>query len=306
MSEGSSLQPQYQQLESALREGRFQAATHVFQELIGLHPDLDALGREIGQVLTRLLRTLDAGPALSFAEYLQRHPAEEVAAPALEVIRPMRAEIAEWERILRDLNEESLARLILAQVHSRDVGAATETAKRFIGAQSENRSPAQAATRLGVVLGSLEHDQDRVEQVVRSLERSGVDGSFIGQIQETRRATLASSAQTTLASRDRAWNEIHTEAVVRLIRALPGGSAGAHLTAEQEQRFYSALVCMLCAYFAHRQDSQFLDVARLLREFCPTDPRAVGPVEGIEDVAFLRINAVDRLASVRALRNLGQ
>ncbi len=53
-------------------------------------------------------------------------------------------------------------------------------------------------------------------------------------------------------------------------------------------------------------DACFVDLARILREFCPTDEHPTGAIEGIEAVAFLRLPPADKLISVRAIRRLGQ
>jgi len=63
---------------------------------------------------------------------------------------------------------------------------------------------------------------------------------------------------------------------------------------------------MVDAYFRDADVLDFNDVARILQEFSPADERATGPVEGVEDAAFLRMGAPDRVTAVRALRRLGE
>ena len=297
-------------LEEALQGGRVQAASNELRELIGLAADLGALGKDVGKILLALYDDFEIRAMCDFADLLQRHPAEEVARPALEAVESLLSGIEDWQRIFRELAGERLARDLMQQVRSRDVSAATDTARNILVRASSPESRMRLSRQVGAILGSMPHDQDRAEQVVnalsRDLESVGIDETHLAVLEEMWRTSLTNLGRTEPGVSERQWNRIHTDAVVQLMRALPGRTVGPQPTAEQEQHFYDALHLMVAAYYADEAVIDFLDIARILREFCPTDPRPTGPVEGVEAVAFVRMNPGDKLASVRGLRRLGQ
>lgn len=301
---------QIQIVSEALNAGKLQAAAASVQEIMGQVESLETLGDGLGKVLQSIYEEFQIPQFLAFAAWLERHPAEEMAQRALLPVASYREGIKEWRALLLDIAAESRSRQLAAQVQLRDVAAAANVAQSMFDRGENPETRLRVARQIGAVLGSLSHDQDRADQVVQILKRNasaiGIGDAHIAALEEARRTTFTNQAASGFSQQGRAFSQLHTEAVVQLMRALPGRAAGSQPTSDDEVKFYNALHLLLAAYFADEKAIPFLDIARILQEFCPTDPRATGPVEGIEELAFLRMNPVDRVVSVRALRRLGQ
>jgi hypothetical protein len=133
-----------QNLESALRARNTQAATRLFQDMIGLAPDLPAMGREVGHVLLALYDDLEVETFLAFSQWLERHPAEEIAAAALQLVGPQRTGLKEWRKTLSDVEGERLARDLRTLIRSRDIAAASSPLARRSRGSSWPRTRASA------------------------------------------------------------------------------------------------------------------------------------------------------------------
>ncbi|MBN1865661.1 HEAT repeat domain-containing protein [Candidatus Sumerlaeota bacterium] len=298
-----------ERLEEALQHGKATAASHVFQELVGEAPDLEELGRDIARVLAALYEDFRMGAFVSFASWLGNHPAEEVAEPALASVQPYMDTLAKWRKQLADIAGERMARELREQVRSRDLGAATASAQRIIERGSGDKEQMQMAWHLGSVLGTLDHDRPRAQKVIENLERalgSNVKPALFQAIRQSYQTSQTNLTLSEMGQRELQWNMIHTSTVAELIRSLPGLEATGELLAQDQEKAYRAFHALVAAYFSDEKRFSFLDVARILQEFCPADPRETGPVEGVEDVAFQKMNAAQKLASVRTLRRLGQ
>ncbi|HUT24365.1 MAG TPA: hypothetical protein VM492_08500 [Sumerlaeia bacterium] len=300
----------YQSLADSLRRGKSQGASVVFQELVAAVPSLEEMGREVGRLLAAVLDDFHVSEVNGFVMWLRNHPAEDVAVPALEFVQPELAEIKEWSKTLRDIASERQARDLRATVRSRDVSKATEMACEVIKGGATEAARRDLARRVGAILGSLDHDAQRVDQVMKNLERhpaaAGLDQASLAVLHETRRETQRNLTLSEMGQREMQWNRVHTESVVQLTRSLPGRMVVSEPTQEEEDRFYRSIHALIAAYYLTESVCDFLDVMRIVREFCPTDPRKTGPVEGVEDIAFLALNPAGKLVSVRALRRLGE
>jgi len=298
-------------LEHALCHGKAPAAAAAFQDIVGLSEDLYAAGETVGNLLARLLDEFYVGPIAGFLAWLGKHPAEEIAGTASAKVEGGLKEIQQWRRTLRDVHHERITRDLLTQVRSRDLGAATQTALHILkDAAGNSEAGLRLARQVGAILGSLPHDRPRAEKVLEEvgnrLRSVGLEAAHRQAMFETFKTAQTNVSLAEIGQQEMQWNRMHTDAVVELMRRLPGpGSVGEPGPAEEE-RFYSAVHAVVAAYMCDAETLEFRDVARLLREFCPTDERATGPVEGVEDVAFRRMGGADRLTSVRAMRRLGE
>jgi len=297
-------------LADSLRRGKSQGAAAEFQELVAAVPSLEGMGREVGRLLAAVLDDFHVSEVSGFVMWLRNHPAEDVAVPATKSVEPELVEIREWSKTLRDIASEREARDLRATVRSRDVSKATEMAREIIKAGATGAARRDLARRVGAILGSLDHDAQRVDQVIANLERhpaaAGLDQASLAVLHETRRETQKNLTLSEMGQREMQWNRIHIESVVQLTRALPGRMVVSEPTKEEEDRFYRSIHALIAAYYQNENVCDFLDVMSIVREFCPTDPRKTGPVEGVEDVAFLALNPSGKLVSVRALRRLGE
>jgi hypothetical protein len=302
----------------ALRAGRAQAATGAFNDLVAGAADPAALGGQLRLLLVALFDGFYVPQIATMMPWLIGHPAAEITGPAVRALQPRLEEAEEWRRTLVSIAAERHGRDLRALVRSRDVTAATAVAKAMLG---EARTPEHrfvAARQMGVILGSLGTDRARCEQMLNAIEKdlAGIsyEPAHFATLRQTYDQTLNSLSLTEMGMHERQWDRVLTQAIVDLMRRLPGrASTTARPGAEEEQRFHSALHAAVAGFFlgdtanepAADRSARFLDLARVLREFCPVEARATGPVEGVEDVAFQRMSPTDRLVAVRVLRRLG-
>ena len=296
-------------LDQALRSGRTEAAAAAFRDQIGLAINPTELGTEVGKLLQQLYDDFEIVPFQYFTEYLTHHPAQEVAAPALHRVEKILGSLAEWQRLFRELSGERLARDLRARVRERHIVGATDAACQILARGTTDSARSRLARQVGSILGTLDHDMERAEQVIKALGRNlrmaNLDPKHYEEMLGEFTQAHNNLSRSEMSQRELQFNLVHIDAVVRLMRFLPGGSVS-QPGAEHELRFYSAMHLFISAWYADPSVCEFFDLARVLREFCPVDPKEAGPVEGVEDVAFLRMNSGDKIVSVRALRALGQ
>jgi hypothetical protein len=304
-------------VDQALRAGKVQAATLAFHELAGQTSDPERFGQDLAHVLDGLFNDFILQSLKQFLAWLRNHPAREMVEAALEPLEHALAGIGEWQELLRQVAGERIAREIRTQVRARELNLATNLAARFLKDIREETQREGRIRQLGIILGSMIQDRPRSETVVAQLGKQfrsiGYTAEHLDQLQETLATTHSRMSLTEMGEQERQWTLLYNEAVVTLVRRLPGPGGPASPQPADEQRFFDALRSVSAACFLNSEhqeleesDACFIDLARILREFCPTDERPTGTIEGIEAVAFLRLPPADRLISVRAIRRLGQ
>jgi HEAT repeat protein len=297
-------------LVNSLREGKLHAATIAYQQLEALTANPTQYGPAIGKLLVQLHDDYQTGILDAFALWLENYPSRELADIALDAVKPKLNKMRQWRRILRDIRLESVSRRIRSEVRGRDVSAATRSALELIQMSSHGQNRSHAARQIGAILGSLNVDRVRSEQVMAALEshpkNTGFGPDDIAAMRESYAAAQNSQSMSEVSQMEMQWDRMHTDAVVELMRFLPGRIATGQPGPEDEKKLLDAFQEVLAAWFSDSENLNFADVARLFSEFCPADERVTGPVEGIEDVAFLRMGFADKTCSVRALRKLGE
>jgi hypothetical protein len=304
-------------VDQALRAGKVQAATLAFHELAGQTSDPERFGQDLAHVLNHLFDDFVLQPLRQFLAWLHNHPAREMVETALEPLEHALEGIAEWQKLLKQVAGERIAREIRTQVRARDLNLATSLAMRFLSDIRDESQREGRIRQLGIILGSMVQDRPRSEAVVAQLGKQfrsiGYTSEHLDQLQETLATTHSRMSLTEMGEQERQWMLLYNEAVVTLVRRLPGPGGPASPQPADEQRFFDALRSVAAACFLNAEhqeleesDASFVDLARILREFCPTDERPTGTIEGIEAVAFLRLPPADKLISVRAIRRLGQ
>ncbi|MFW6303220.1 MAG: HEAT repeat domain-containing protein, partial [Candidatus Sumerlaeota bacterium] len=304
----------------ALEANRVQAATQQFNEMVEQSTDLLLLGSEIAEIMNALYDELLVEGMAGFIPWLRQFPVDEATDPVLRELNEPWELATDWQNDLRDLANERLARQIRKLVRDRDVSGATQLAIRFLlrgkprGSQKQHR-----VRQLATILGTMGHDRTRAMKVADNIckqrNAGGLDSDDGSLLIDEMGKAQASLSLSEMGEYERQWNQMHTQCVVKLIRRLPGpGAENARPSPEDENRFYDSLHALLAAYYidcgqdleSEASRERLQDVVRILKEFCPTDEREIGPVEGVEDVAFLRLGPGDRLVSVRSLRRLGE
>jgi hypothetical protein len=80
--------------------------------------------------------------------------------------------------------------------------------------------------QLGIILGSMVQDRPRSEAVVAQLGKQcrsiGYSAEHLDQLQETLATTHSRMSLTEMGEQERQWTLIYNEAVVTLVRRLPG------------------------------------------------------------------------------------
>jgi len=106
------------------------------------------------------------------------------------------------------------------------VPAATQTAVKILKSATTEPARVQLSKQVGAILGSLNNDRPRADQVLAALERHlkslDLDASHYQAMQESYRQVQANLSLSELATNEMQWNRMHTEAVVTLMRSLPG------------------------------------------------------------------------------------
>ncbi len=304
-------------VDQALRAGKVQAATLAFHELTGQTSDPERFGQDLAHVLNGLFDDFVLHSLKLFLDWLRNHPAREMVEAALEPIERALEGIAEWQKLLQQVASERVAREIRTQVRARDLNLATKLAMRFLSDIRDESQREGRIRQLGIILGSMVQDRPRSEAVVAQLGKQfrsiGYTSEHLDRLQETLATTHSRMSLTEMGEQERQWTLLFNEAVVTLVRRLPGPGGPASPQPADEQRFFDALRSVVAACFLNAEhqeleesDACFVDLARILREFCPAEERPTGTIEGIEAVAFLRLPPADKLISVRAIRRLGQ
>ncbi|HNY26346.1 MAG TPA: hypothetical protein PKH31_03090 [Candidatus Sumerlaeota bacterium] len=304
-------------VDQALRAGKVQAATLAFHELAGQTSDPERFAQDLAHVLNHLFDDFVLHPLKQFLIWLRNHPAREMVEAALEPLEHALEGIAEWQKLLQQVAGERVAREIRTQVRARDLNLATSLAMRFLSDIRDETQREGRIRQLGIILGSMVQDRPRSETVVAQLGKQfrsiGYTAEHLDQLQETLATTHSRMSLTEMGEQERQWTLLYNEAVVTLVRRLPGPGGPASPQPADEQRFFDALRSVVAACFLNAEhqeqeesDACFIDLARILREFCPADERPTGTIEGIEAAAFLRLPPADKLISVRTIRRLGQ
>lgn len=300
-------------LTQALRQGKGRAATEAFKSLAQLETSPEEAGRMSGEALQSLWDQFFVEAVTGFAKWLESFPLEEATRPALAPVEQAIEWADQWRRTWLEVAGEREARILREHVRSDHLKEALALARQILSSARSPEALRAQAVRLGVILGSLDNDRPAAEKVMTRLKielgekgqagTMAAEGIDEGCGQSRRNVTL-----TDMGQREMAWNRIHTDAVVELIRQLPDAATAGHPTDEQQERAWRRFHAACAGWFlaSAQGAAAFSDLARLLREFCPTDPRAAGPVEGVEDVAFLRLNGLARLTAVRTMRRLGK
>ncbi|HBF33833.1 TPA: hypothetical protein DDW35_04655 [Candidatus Sumerlaeota bacterium] len=302
--------PHLHTIEQALRANRVPAAIAAFQELtlVGLAPA--KLASAVSDIALALIDDLYVAEVTAFATalgQLQGCPAGQGVLSALELaMQP----INKWRKNLRDIATERRARDLRTLVRSRDINGASKAAVAILSTGSSDDMRTRLSRQLGAILGSMANDAERAVEVMKTLPGALKNSGYTDEHWMALKASFQDSqkglSMTALAQSEMQWNRMHTDAVVELMRTLPGRAVVGEPSAELEQRAYTAMHAVAAAYFQDPQAVDFNDVARIYQEFCPADERKTGPVEGVEDSAFQRMVAPDRLVSVRVLRRLGE
>lgn len=297
-------------LEKSLRKGNAQVTKEAFQHVVGASDNAHSVADALAAMLLRLYKDLETTPLVAFAQWLTRHPAQEITKPAMKQVEASLQAMQQWRKTLRDMQEETLAQQIRSRVRGRDVGEAARLAAQFLRRGPTAKAKVRLCAQLGAVLGSLNADRNRAEsvlaRVVDHAAKLGLEDAHVQTMRDTFRQTHTNQSLSELSQQETQWNRIHVQAVVQLMRFLPGGQGGAKVTDEQVEKFYQSVHAIMAAYYCDSKLLDFLEVVRLLQEFCPREEGVAGPVAGVEDVAFMRMRPADKLTSVRALRQLGQ
>lgn len=266
-------------------------------------------GKHLGRLLKERLDQFYVAEVYRLANAFSDQFSEALIQRALAFPKAHWQRIKNWRGLLKELHGESQARQVRGLVRHRKLDEAAGLCVNLLkNAEAGSRIP--LARQIGAILGSMIADRARAEKTLENVEKQINRLSLGTETAEALQGTFAETQKNVslsqLEQQEQQWNRMHTEVVVQLIRKLPGAGATGPPSQEEEDRFYLELHAFFCAFFLDAKHLRFADAARVVQEFCPLDPRAVGPVEGVEDVAFLRISENGRIASVRALRRLGE
>jgi hypothetical protein len=124
-------------LNEALRNGQGRAATSVFQEMVGLTEQPGALIQGFTNILLGLYHDFHIPAFYGFVKWLKNHPADDIAIPALEPVEPLIQRIEEWNRLLREIAGEQVARTFKDHIQNRRINDALETARQILMNGSE-------------------------------------------------------------------------------------------------------------------------------------------------------------------------
>lgn len=304
-------------VQEALLSGKTQAATTAFHELAAQCSDPDELGRDLASTLRKVKGELCIEPLKAFLAWLRNHPAWDMVESSVSVVADSLGAIDKWGRTLDEVASERTARDLRFEIRSRNLSNALELSKRILLNSRTSDERLLRTRQLGTILGSMGQDRPRTEKLLNQITKERrslqLDEEMLQTLRDTHDDTQSKMSLVAMGEHERQWNLIHIDSVVKILRKLPG-QGGSHIVGQEaEDVFYDALQAPLAAYFlkAKSYDSRealerFHDLVRILREFCPAEEKKTGPVEGVEDVAFLRIPTTDRLISLRAMKRLGE
>lgn len=215
-----------------------------------------------------------------------------------------------WRQILRAMGRERYARELRSLIRGKQLKEAASRVRFMIELTREDENPQSVIGYLGTTLGTLDHDQELVDGLIRGIAKSpeafGLDSQLVIALDDARKKQFARSAAIALEGREREFTRVATQSIVDLRNRLSTELAVGEPTEEETAEFFEELHAAFRAYFAIGRADGLLDIITLLVELTPRDRRTIGPLVASEERLFLSLNPRQRLVCVRALRRLGE
>jgi len=216
----------------------------------------------------------------------------------------------EWRQRLVGLRRERLARELRVAIRSkrlREAGRCINEMAAMAGESVEGRSA--LVGYLASTMGTLDHDQDKVDSLIGSIDSSpakyGLSGAEVGDLREARNRQFAALQGMALEGREREFTRVITQAIVDLRNKLTLEMAVGEPTEEETAKLFHELHGIFRAVAMTGSAEFLIDATQILVEITPRDPRAVGPAVEGEERLFLNLNPRQKLCCVRALRRIG-
>ncbi|MCX7013380.1 MAG: HEAT repeat domain-containing protein [Candidatus Sumerlaeota bacterium] len=215
----------------------------------------------------------------------------------------------QWAETIGGLRHERLARELRADIRSNRLKDAALRVQAMVAAAREDESRNEIAAYLGSTFGTLDHDQDKVQELLDAIHnapgRFGLTVEQAESLRRTRDQVFGRLGAMGLEGREREFNRALTQGIVDLRNRLTLEMAAGEPTEEETAAFFEELHAIARAVALAGLADGWIDATALYVEVAPRDPRAVGPAAAGEERLFLSLNPRQRLVCVRALRRLG-
>lgn len=294
-------------IQSALSEGRVDAALHSFLELAA-SPDPGAHLRELGPRLATLYADFRTEPVEGFVQRVTDRLSE---AQAAVLTQPLRADMeltAAWARRLADLAAERLANEVAERVKAGDMPGAEATALGLIMTATTPEGRAGRARQVGGILGGLLYEKERATALVRAISRApqkfGIDGVAATDVEEEFQRAQVAAVRRERSVAALARQEL-TQVTVELSRALPGRMAIHDPRPEDFEAFNAQARAMFRAALASHGHENLHEVTLLLVEFVPREVSTAGALAGVEQRLYPTLGRTARTVAGRVLQDVG-
>lgn len=295
-------------IESALINGKMEAAESAAQEYIMSASDSLGNARQVGELLQRLYREFHVENVHAFyEEVLPRFP-DSMGKAMREQLEEDINLTFEWNRVLNELANERLSNEILDQVKASNMAAAEECVRGLLDTANSAEDLARRAEQVGFLLGGLVHEKQRaralVDTVARSPQDFGLDSELAEKMRDQFEKSLVAASRRERPTAAVARVQL-TQATVELSRSLPGRMEIREPDAEQITRFDKRLRAILRCCLLSYDCGQYHEATLLMVEFSPKELSAAAALAGVEQRLYPNLGRSARMVVSRVFAEIG-
>ncbi|MBN1517917.1 hypothetical protein JXA32_15235 [Candidatus Sumerlaeota bacterium] len=216
-----------------------------------------------------------------------------------------------WAKMLQSISIERRANTLMACVRNKQYEKANSMIQLMMPREQNIEQREKQARYLGVILGTLINDQDKVDHMLKMLDQSaarmGFDENTLRIIQETiedRRKTAYMEGTEQLL---RPFKIALTDMTLAIRAQLPGKRISANqVTEETVERFRNVVRMLIGTAMASNDPSRWADLLVVLLEFCPQQISIAGARAGVEERLYMAITPLERRIVAKAMYDVGQ
>ncbi|MCD6385695.1 hypothetical protein J7M23_07940 [Candidatus Sumerlaeota bacterium] len=215
-----------------------------------------------------------------------------------------------WSEQMDAIYRERIAREIRVAIRAKNYQQALDIILHLLKQSSDETQMERNLEVCGSILGSLEYDQDGVEQVILQLQKNAKKNNLTPEhlsiINKVRQERLRLMFKSRLENRELEWTRAHTESAQELKNSLPRPTDLNEPTPEELASFRRLLQAIINTPFEPGKEYRWVDVILLLSELCPGEVSATGTLAGVEKRIYEGLGQKARMIVATTFKQLGE
>lgn len=215
-----------------------------------------------------------------------------------------------WSEQMEAISRERIAREIRVAIRARNYQQALGIILRLLKLGGDEKQLERNLEVCGSILGSLEYDQDGVEEVLSLLQKNSkkyhLTPEHIAIINNVRQERLKLMFKSRLENRELEWTRALTDAAQEIKNSLPRPTDLSEPTPEEIQAFRRVIQAIINTAFEPGKEYKWVDIITLLSELCPGEVSSTGAMAGVERRVYEGLGQKARLIVETTFKQLGE